>query len=120
MPLNKDYLQGAYDAFVNSAIQRVARSGDQVYHFNIPANELKDAFGLERLREEHPDVERTDETGRRTRLTEPEPEPAPTRVARSVPRSILDPTKPRPSILGPNPRSRPARTNKILRSDKLG
>ncbi|WP_253194440.1 hypothetical protein [Burkholderia cenocepacia] len=52
MPLNKDYLQGAYDAFVNSAIQRVARSGDQVYHFNIPANELKDAFGLERLRDE--------------------------------------------------------------------
>ena len=52
MAVNKEYLQGAYDAFVNSAIQRVARSGDQVYHFHIPATELKDAFGLERLRDE--------------------------------------------------------------------
>jgi len=49
------------------------------------------------LREEHPAVERRDETGRRTQL---------------IPAT---PTTERRSILGPNPNTRPARKNKILR-----
>jgi len=72
------------------------------------------------LREEHPEVQRTDESGRSTRVTDPEPQQEQSRVVRSVPRSILDPTKPRPSVLGPNPKSRPVRTNRILRGDKMG
>ncbi|KAI3590402.1 hypothetical protein D9X30_4635 (plasmid) [Cupriavidus sp. U2] len=52
MATDKKYLQSAYSSFVNSAIQRVARSGDQVYHFNIPSEELREAFGVQRLRPE--------------------------------------------------------------------
>ncbi|WP_244121525.1 hypothetical protein [Burkholderia gladioli] len=40
-----------YDAFIGSSIQRVARSGDQVYQFEIPAEDIKKAFNVERLRE---------------------------------------------------------------------
>ncbi len=51
MPVNKRYLQNVYDAFIGSSIQRVARSGDQVYQFEIPAEDIKKAFNVERLRE---------------------------------------------------------------------
>lgn len=60
------------------------------------------------LREEHPAVERIDSEGRRTTLL-----PQPQSLSHSQP-SILDPTKPRKSILGNNPTTRPPRKKKIL------
>lgn len=64
------------------------------------------------LREEHPAVERIDSEGSRMPLTSGEAE------RKTVqPRSIIDPSKRRPSILTPSKKTRPARRNKILRDD---
>jgi uncharacterized protein (TIGR02271 family) len=59
------------------------------------------------LRDEHAVVEHSGENAA-PRGTAPIP------ATQARPRSILDPTKPRPSILGPNPNSRPARRNRIF------
>ena len=65
------------------------------------------------LREEQPDVQRLDASGRRTTVTDESPRA----IEPSAPRSIIDPSKRRPSILSPSPKTRPVRRNKILRDD---
>ena len=47
-PEHLNYAQEALHAFIDSAIQRVAHSGDMVFRFSIAESEIRGALGLSR------------------------------------------------------------------------